>query len=141
MKRNLTTIATVVMMVLSLSSFAKEKANPTKYFSSKAILENYIDASVLGNQKFTKEILANNFEFINATDNAKSSKKEYSKFLGETSNLKYNCDIKHEILDQTGKSAVAKATMKFDNFTRVDIINLVLTTDGWKINRVISNFL
>ncbi|WP_201288587.1 hypothetical protein [Sphingobacterium composti Ten et al. 2007 non Yoo et al. 2007] len=129
MKRNLTTIATVVMMVLSLSSFANGKVNPTTHYTSTAILSNYIDSSVLGKQKFVKEMLADNFEFVNASSNSKSTKNQYSQFLKNTDNLTYNCATSYEILDQSGDVAVAKVTMKFENFTRVDIINMSTSTD------------
>jgi hypothetical protein len=141
MKRNLTAIATVVMMVLSLSSFANEKVNPTTNYSSTSILVNYIDASVLGKQNFVKELLADDFEFVNTSSNSRATKKEYSQFLKNTDNLTYNCATSYEILDQSGDAAIAKVTMKFENFTRVDIINMSSTAKGWEINQIISNFL
>lgn len=141
MKRNLTTIATVVMIVLSLSSFANEKASPMKDYASRNIVSNYIDASLLGKQSFVKEMLTDDFEFVNAAINSKATKKEYGKFLENTNNLTYSCTSSYEILDQSGDTAVAKVTMIFENFTRVDIVNMTNTAEGWKINRVISNFL
>ena len=141
MKRNLTLIATVMMMVLSLSSFATEKISPAKDLASNTLISNYLDASVLGKQKLVKNMLAENFEFINTSDNSKSTKKEYSKFLDKTNNLTYDCTTSYEVLDQSGNAAVAKVTMKFENFTRVDLINMSNTAEGWKINQVISNFL
>ena len=141
MKRNLTTIATVVMMVLSLSSFANGIENPSTNNSSKAILANYIDASILGKQKVVKEMLTDDFEFVNTSSNTKATKNEYSQFLKNTDSLTYNCATSYEILDQSGAAAIAKVTMKFENFTRVDIINMSSTAKGWKINQIISNFL
>lgn len=141
MKRNLTTMATVVMMVLSLSSFANGKVNPSTNNSSKAILASYIDASVLGKQNIVKEMLTDDFEFVNTSSKTKATKKEYSEFLKNTDNLTYNCGTSYEILDQSGNAAIAKLTMKFENFTRVDIINMSNTAKGWHINRIISNFL
>ena len=141
MKRNLTTIATVVMMVLSLSSFATANPSLVKDHATRNIVSNYLHASVFGKQKIVKEMLADDFEYINTADNSKANKKDYSKFLKDTDNLIYICATTYEILDETGKSAIAKATFKFENFTRVDILNLTETKDGWKISKVITNYL
>ena len=140
MKRNLLTITTVMMMVLSLSSFANEKTNPSLSGPSASIVADYLNASVLGHQNDIKEMLADNFEYFNTANKQKSSKEEYVKFLNETNNSKYDCVYTYEVLDQTGKSAVAKATFKFDNFTRVDILSLQETAEGWKISEVITNY-
>lgn len=140
MKRNLTMIATVMMMVLSLSSFAKETVNPLKNYTSKSIVLSYVEASTHGNNMFNKHLFTNDFEYVNAVNNTKSSKKDYLKFLDATKELKFDCETSYEVLDQTGNTAVAKTTMKFENFTRVDILSLTQSKDGWKINKVVTSY-
>ena len=64
-------------------------------------------------------------EFLKATALVakKYGKDEYVKFLEKTSNYKYNCEYAYEILDETGKSAIAKATYTFDSSTGLLVIS------------------
>lgn len=140
MKRNLTTIAAAIMMVFSLSSFANDSMKPSSELTSVSIVSEYLNASVMGNQKNIKNMLAEDFAYVNTANKKKSSKEDYVKFLEETNNSKYNCDYSYEILDQAGKSALAKATFKFDDFTRVDVLTLTETAEGWKISELITNY-
>ena len=66
--------------------------------------------------------------------------KKRLKFLKNTKGCKFDCHTKSQILDETGKSCVAKATMKFNHFTRVDYITLNKTIDGWKVSKVVSTY-
>ncbi len=53
---------------------------------------------------------------------------------------KYDCKSSYEILSQDGKVCVAKATMAFDNFSRVDYITLNQGKDGWKVSKVETTY-
>lgn len=140
MKRNLTTIATAIMMVFSMSSFAISPVKPSSALPSLNIVADYLGATVLGKQINIKNMLAHDFQYISTVNKKKYGKDEYVKFLEKTSNYKYNCEYAYEILDETGKSAIAKATYTFDSFTRVDILTLSETAEGWEISEVITNY-
>ena len=140
MKRNLTIIAGLMFMVLSLSSFAKENFGPLKGLSSKHVVMNYVKATTLGEILYNEHLFTDDFEYTNTANKNKINKKDYVKFLSANKDLKFDCETKYEVLDQTGKTAIAKATMAFDNFTRVDIITLSLADDEWKISNIVSTY-
>ena len=138
MKRTITTIATALLMVFSLSSFA---ANPMKHFAVKSVLNTYIETVTLGSDIFHKYLLADDFEYKNTANQDTHKKKAFLQFLKENKGYRYNADTSYEVLDLSGKSCLAKATMKFNDFTRVDHITLSNTKDGWKVSKIITTYL
>lgn len=141
MKTKITSVVAALLMTLSLSSFANSYSNPLKAKEAKEILLTYAECTSIGNTDYNKFLFAEDFQYENASNNTKSGKRDYLKFLNENKGLNYNCTTTSEILDLTGKTAVAKAIYKFETFSRVDYITLAQTKDGWKVSKVISTFL
>lgn len=140
MKITLTTIATALIMVTSFSSFAAEKTNPLKDMESDKILTTYLEATTLGSIELNKFLFADAFEYRNVNNNDHRSKKQYTKFLKANKGIQFDCETSYEILSQDGTACVAKATMAFDNFTRVDYITLNQSKDGWKVSKVETTY-
>ena len=139
MKKTLSTIATAFLMIVSLSSFAAA-INPLKDKDSKSIMTTYVEAIVSGTDQFNKFLFAKDFEYKNTSNKSKYNRSQYLQHLKVTKGLKFDCETDYQILDETGNSCVAKAIMKFDNFTRVDFITLNKTEDGWKISKVETTY-
>ncbi|MCA5004665.1 nuclear transport factor 2 family protein [Sphingobacterium bovistauri] len=140
MKKTLSTIATALLMIISLSSFANPVINPLKEKDSKTIVFTYVEAIALGSDVYNKYLFADDFEYRNTANSHTFNKKQYLKFLNDTKGLSFNCETNYQILDETGKSCVAKAIMTFANFTRVDYITMVKTLDGWKVSKVVTTY-
>lgn len=140
MKTTLTNIVTAFLMIVSLNSFSNPVLNLLKEKSSKVIITSYIEAITLGSDIYNKYLFCDNFQYSNTANNDSFNKKQYLKFLKDTKGSKFNCHTHYQILDETGKSCVAKATMKFDHFTRVDYITLNKTPEGWKVSKVITTY-
>jgi len=140
MRTTLKTIAAALIMVTSLSSFASEKANPLKDVESSMILSTYLEAVTVGSIDLNKFLFADDFQYSNVNNNDRASKKEYIKHLKANKGMQYDCESTYEILSQDGKVCMAKATMTFDNFTRVDYITLNQGKDGWKVSKVETTY-
>lgn len=140
MKTTLTTIAAALIMTTSFSSFATEKANPLKNVESDMVLNTYLEATTVGSTAMNKFLFADDFEYRNVNNDDRSNKKQYAKFLKANKGIQFNCESSYEILSQDGKVCMAKATMKFDNFTRVDYITLSQSKDGWKVSKVETTY-
>lgn len=139
MKTQIKTIALVA--VLFLSSFATSYANPLKNRSSLSILETYLEATTLGNPEFNRYLFTSDFEYTIASVNvSKFNKKQYSKFLEENKGTKYDCKTTYEVIEEKGEVCIAKATMEFATFTRVDYITLVNSKDAWKVSKVVTTY-
>ena len=140
MKKTLATIATALLMIVSLSSFASSAIDPLKNMNTKAFLMTYIEATTVGSDMYNAYLLADDFEYVNTANKDSSNKKAYLKFLKANKGLKFDSKTSHEILDETGKTCIAKATSTFENFTRVDYITLNKTVDGWKVSKVVTTY-
>ena len=138
MKKTLIIFATTLLIVSTLSSFAAN--NPLKEKESKVIITYYVEAIALGSDIYHKYLFSDDFEYTNTANNDKFKKKQYLKFLKNTKGYKFDCKTDYQILDETGKSCVAKATMTFSHFTRVDYITLNRSDDGWKVSKVVTTY-
>ncbi|GGH27207.1 hypothetical protein FAZ19_18795 [Sphingobacterium alkalisoli] len=140
MKNIISTIVTTFILMTSFSSFAAEKVNPLKDMNAKGVVAAYLDATALGNTQFNEQLFAKDFEYYNTAHDRKYDKKAYTKFLKQNKGLQYNCKTTYQILDECGNSCVAKSTMEFANFTRVDHISLCHTEDGWQVSKVVTTY-
>ncbi|MFD1772294.1 nuclear transport factor 2 family protein [Sphingobacterium suaedae] len=140
MKKIVTSIAAALIMITSLNAFAAEKANPLKNVESAKIITTYLEATTLGSVDMNKFLFSEDFEYRNTANGDTFGKKEYTKFLKAHKGITFDCETAYEILDQSGQACVAKATMKFANFTRVDYITLDQTEDGWKVSKVVTSY-
>ncbi|GGH23471.1 hypothetical protein FAZ19_17305 [Sphingobacterium alkalisoli] len=136
----ITSIATALILFASSMAFAAEKANPLKNMTAVGIVAAYLDATALGNVEFNEQLFATDFEYHNTASDNKHGKKAYTKFLKQNKGLQYNCKTTYQILDECGKSCIAKATMEFENFTRVDHITLCNTKNGWQVSKVVTTY-
>lgn len=135
MKKIISLLGLATMMLC----FSFAKANPIKEFNTKKIISIYVEATNLGNSIYNAHLFADDFEYRDSNNN-KTDKKTYLKFLKQNENYIFNCDTAYEILDEYGKSCVAKVTMKFENFIRVEYVTLSKTEEGWKISKVITTY-
>lgn len=140
MKTTLKTIAAVLIMVTSLSSFASENANPLKDVGSDMVIGTYLEAVTVGSIDLNKFLFTDDFQYRNVNNSDRAGKKEYIKFLNANKGTQYDCESSYEILSQDGKVCMAKATMAFDSFTRVDYITLNQGKDGWKVSKVETTY-
>lgn len=140
MNKIIATIATVFTLAFTTYASAKETANPLKDFNAKKIVLLYVEALTTGNIDYNKHLFTSDFEYRNTANTEVAGRSKYINFLNANKGLKYNCATSYDILDQTGNTSVAKATMQFDNFTRVDYITMQQTKDGWKVSKVVTTY-
>lgn len=138
MKLTITTIATAFIMMLSFNSFAS--TNPLRNLSTAKIVKTYLEVATSGSADLNKYLFADDFQYVNAVSNQSYGKREYTAFLKANKGLKYDCETTYEILDECGKACIAKVTMKFKNFTRVDYVTLSQSTDSWKVSKVVTTY-
>src|SRR5690606_23119293 len=99
------------------------------------------NATALGNTEFNEQLFAKDFEYyVAGLTVSKFNKKQYTKFLKQNTGLQYDCKTTYEILDESGSSCIAKATMQFENFTRVDYITLCRKKDSWQVSKVVTTY-
>jgi len=136
----ISTIATALILFASSMAFGTDKNSPTKSMNAMRTIAMYLDATALGNAQFNEKLFAKDFEYYSTANDSKHSKKNYTKFLKENQGMQYDCKTTYEILDESGNSCIAKATMEFESFTRIDHITLCHTKDGWQVSKVVTTY-
>lgn len=139
MKKTLATIASAFIMITSMSAFAIEKSSPLKHAASATAVSDYLQATTRGTTT-QEDLFADSFAYSNTANGDSFDKKAYTDFLKAHQAIQFDCETSYTILDETGKTCIAKATMKFDNFTRVDYITLQQGSEGWKVSKVVTSY-
>ena len=140
MKKSIATIAAAIIMITSFSAFADNKGNPLIAFKSAEIINTYIEVATLGSVEMNKFLFADDFQYQNVANSGTFNKKEYTKFLEKNKGLQYDCKASYEILDENAQACLAKTTMKFKNFTRIDYLTLNQTEEGWKVSKIVTSY-
>lgn len=140
MKTTIKTIAIALVALVATVFYAHADNKPFKSLDSKDVILHYTAATLLGNNTYNKYIFADDFQYSNTANNDKHDKKAYLQFLKSNKDLKYNSTQSIEIIDQVGSTAIGKVTMDFGTFKRVDHITMIQSTDGWKINKVVTTY-
>lgn len=140
--KTLRTLLAATLMVLSLASFANEEPK-TQKLSMDYALKTYIDAVASGKVKGFADVLDNDVKFT-TTRGEKTvnySRSEMLNAIKSSENISQNCAVDHSFIEQGATQAIAKVTMKYDTFSRVNYVTLSQTNKGWKITNVSTVFL
>ena len=138
--KTLKTLAIASLLVLSVSAFAKEK-NKERATMHDA-LNTYINAVSYGQTNALTDILDNDVKFTLAGGDRVShlNKSGIVTSLKNFNGLQQNCQTEYSIIDLNSTQAVVKVTMKYDTFSKVNLVSLANSSDGWKITNVSSSF-
>ncbi len=142
MKKSITSIAAALLMIASFSSFAAEPILVNAPTASSNTLSAYVSSLTEGLNDFNNMIFAKDFEYSNSADRTekKYNRRQYMQFLKQNKGLKFECTTTYQVLDETGNTSLAKVTMVFRDFTRVDYLTLHASNGGWKVSKVVTTY-
>ncbi|WP_166336072.1 nuclear transport factor 2 family protein [Sphingobacterium chungjuense] len=142
MKKSITSIAAALLMIASFSSFAAEPILVNAPTASSNTLSAYVSSLTEGLNDFNNMIFAKDFEYSNSADRTekKYNRRQYMQFLKQNKGLKFECTTTYQVLDETGNTSLAKVTMVFRDFTRVDYLTLHAANGGWKVSKVVTTY-
>ncbi|WP_433895130.1 nuclear transport factor 2 family protein [Sphingobacterium mizutaii] len=132
--------------LLFASSFTAFAIDKDKDKLNSAVVENVIDAyintSVKGDVEHLDNLLGKDFTLKYNTEynQAPLSRTHYIKQIKSQKGFTFNCDSDYQIVEKAGKYSLAKVTLNFSNFKRVDYLTMVQDSEGWKITEVNSVF-
>lgn|SRR5690606_6122646 len=146
MKNLAKSIIAAAMIVVSASSFTSAavigspvEANPLKYVKATTMVDVYLDAVTKGQDvDLAKYLFEDGFTqtFHGKRTKATHQKKEIVKYIESNKGYNYNCTTSYSVLEDQDIYTVVKATLNFENFTRVDMLTMQKTEDGWKISKI-----
>ncbi|MNK09260.1 hypothetical protein D3C87_272150 [compost metagenome] len=147
MKTLVKTFAAAVLIAVSTFAMAAEgpgaKATKTNVNLSTAdfALEHYVAVTTEGESGGVEQLFAEDFnQKIQATNAQSNSRSAVVKLLKKQKGEKLNCAVNTDILEESADYMVAKVTLKFENFTKTDLVTLERVGNDWKVSKSINSY-
>lgn len=140
--KTLRSLGTLVLMVFTLSAFASDEA-ATEKLSMNYAVKTYLDAVSLGKLKGLAQVLDPEIKFTSTRGQQiiRHSKSDILSIFRNNENIRQNCFTDYTVMDVNTRQAVVKVIMKYENFSKIEILNMVNTARGWKITDVSTTFI
>ena len=139
----------VVAALIAVSTFTMAAEGPGSK-SAKAnvnlstadfALEHYVAVTTEGESAGVEQLFAADFnQKIQATNVQSNSRSEVVKSLKKQNGEKLNCVVSTDILEESADYIVAKVTLKFENFTKTDLVTLERAGNDWKVSKSINSY-
>jgi hypothetical protein len=140
MKALVKTFAAAALIAVSTFAMAadkpaskSEKAN-VNLSTADFALDHYVAVTTAGESAGVEQLFAEDF---NAQSNSRS---EVVKSLKKQKGEKLNCTVSTDILEESAGYIVAKVTLKFEDFTKTDLVTLVREGNDWKVSKSINSY-
>ena len=147
MKTLVKTFAAAALIAVSTFAMASEgpgaktaKANANLSTADFA-LEHYVAVTTEGESAGVEQLFAEDFNQKIQASNAQShSRSAVVKLLKKQKGEKLNCTVSTDILEESTDYMVAKVTLKFENFTKTDLVTLERVGNNWKVSKSINSY-
>ncbi|MDF2516702.1 MAG: hypothetical protein K0R59_1998 [Sphingobacterium sp.] len=147
MKTLVKTFAAAALVAVSTFAMAAEgpgsksaKAN-VNLSTADFALEHYVAVTTEGESAGVEQLFAKDFSQKIQSPNAQSHSREaVVKSLKKQKGERLNCSVSTDILEESADYMVAKVTLKFENFNKVDLVTLVREGNNWKVSKSINSY-
>jgi hypothetical protein len=138
----LKTLTAALFTVFSFSAFASDDAIVERLKLNYAV-QTYIDAISHGKVKEIAGILDSDVKLtMNYGDKLVNyGKADILRAIRNDKGVEQNCSTEYAIIEQNPAQTIIKVTLKYDGFSRVNLVNMANTSKGWKITNISSVFL
>ena len=104
-------------------------------------LEHYVAVTTEGESSGVEQLFAEDFNQKIQTSNAQSHSREaVIKSLKKQKGEKLNCVVSTDIIEESADYRIAKVTLKFEDFTKTDLVTLVREGNDWKVSTSINSY-
>jgi len=104
-------------------------------------LDHYVAVTTEGESAGVEQLFATDFnQKIQASNTLSHSRSEVVKSLKKQKGEKLNCVISTDIIEESADYMVAKVTMKFESFTKTDLVTLERDGESWKVSKSINSY-
>ncbi len=94
-----------------------------------------------GESAGVEQLFAEDFsQKIQATNAQSHNREAVIKSLKKQKGEKLNCTVSTDILEESADYMVAKVTLKFENFTKTDVVTLERVGNDWKVSKSFNSY-
>ncbi|QRY57206.1 nuclear transport factor 2 family protein [Sphingobacterium siyangense] len=147
MKTLVKTLTAAALIAVSTFAMAAEgpgakatKANVNLSTADMA-LDHYVAVTTEGESAGVEQLFAEDFNQKIQSSNAQSnSRSGVVKLLKKQKGEKLNCTVGTDIIEESADYMVAKVTLKFEDFTKTDLVTLERVGNDWKVSKSINSY-
>ncbi len=147
MKSLVKTFAAAALITVSTFAMAAEgpgtksaKAN-VNLSTADLALDHYVAVTTEGESAGVEQLFAEDFsQKIQASNARSNSRSEVVKSLKKQKGEKLNCTVSTDIIEESADYMVAKVTLKFEDFTKTDLVTLDRVGNDWKVSKSINSY-
>ncbi|WP_313532933.1 nuclear transport factor 2 family protein [Sphingobacterium athyrii] len=104
-------------------------------------LDHYVAVTTKGESAGVEQLFATDFnQKIQASNAQNHSRDAVIKSLKKQKGEKLNCAVNTDIIQESADYMVAKVTLKFEDFTKTDLVTLVREGNDWKVSGSINAY-
>ncbi|MEI2271644.1 nuclear transport factor 2 family protein [Sphingobacterium sp. ML3W] len=147
MKALVKTFAAAALIAVSTFAMATEgpgskSAKATVNLSTADFaLEHYVAVTTEGESAGIEQLFAADFsQKIQASNAQTHSRSALIKSLKKQKGESLNCTVTTDIIEESADYMVAKVTMKFEDFTKTDLVTFVREGNVWKVSKSINSY-
>ncbi|GAA4168449.1 MULTISPECIES: nuclear transport factor 2 family protein [Sphingobacterium] len=135
--------------LIAISTFAMAAEGPGSKSAKATVnlstadfaLEHYVAVTTEGQSAGVEQLFSEDFNQKIQSANAQSHSREaVVKSLKKQKGERLNCVVSTDIIEESADYMVAKVTMKFENFTKTDLVTLVHEGNIWKVSKSINSY-
>jgi len=147
MKALVKTFAAAALIAVSTFAMAAEgpgakaaKAN-VNLSTADLALDHYVAVTTEGESAGVEQLFAEDFnQKIQSSNVQSNSRSGVVKLLKKQKGEKLNCTVSTDIIEESADYMVAKVTLKFENFTKTDLVTLERVGNDWKVSKSINSY-
>ncbi|WP_313532936.1 nuclear transport factor 2 family protein [Sphingobacterium athyrii] len=147
MKTLVKTFAAAALIAVSTFAMAadktaskSEKAN-VDLSTADFALAHYVAVTTEGESAGVEQLFATDFnKKIQASNAQNHNRSEVVKSLKKQKGEKLNCTVKTDIIEESADYMVAKVTLKFEDFTKTDLVTLEREGNTWKVSQSFNSY-
>ncbi|QRY57260.1 hypothetical protein [Sphingobacterium siyangense] len=147
MKTLVKTFAAAALIAVSTFAMATEgpgakatKAN-VNLSTADLALDHYVAVTTEGESAGVEQLFAEDFnQKIQASNAQSNNRSAVVKLLKKQKGEKLNCTVCTDILEESADYMVAKVTLKFENFTKTDLVTLERVGNDWTVSKSINSY-
>ncbi|PUV22514.1 nuclear transport factor 2 family protein [Sphingobacterium athyrii] len=127
-------------MAADKTASKSEKAN-VDLSTADFALEHYVAVTTEGESAGVEQLFATDFnQKIQASNAQNHNRSEVVKSLKKQKGETLNCTVKTDIIEESADYMVAKVTLKFEDFTKTDLVTLEREGNTWKVSQSINSY-
>ncbi len=135
--------------LIAVSTFAMAAEGPVSKSAKATInlstadfaLEHYVAVTTEGESAGVEQLFAEDFNQKIQSANAQSHSREaVVKSLKKQKGERLNCVVSTDIVEESADYMVAKVTLKFEDFTKTDLVTLVREGNDWKVSSSVNAY-